>query len=78
MEYYFRLDVSLRSCALRIVDNKGTVYVKLDLPCEVEDIANCTMAVCHNSTLAFFAWTSYETWPPNYAARFDWSLSKKS
>ena len=39
MEYYVGLDVSLRSCAMCIVDNKGKVYLERELPCEVEDTA---------------------------------------
>ena len=38
MKYYVGLDVSLRSCALCIVDSKGTVLFERDLPCEVSDI----------------------------------------
>ena len=41
MEYYVGLDVSLRSCALCIVDGKGKVHLERELPCEVEDIAAC-------------------------------------
>jgi len=47
MEYYVGLDVSLRSCALCIIDNKGKVYVERELPCEVEDIADCLAAFEH-------------------------------
>ncbi|MEG3663475.1 IS110 family transposase, partial [Celeribacter halophilus] len=47
MEYYVGLDVSLRSCALCIVDNKGKVYLERELPCEVEDIADCLAAFEH-------------------------------
>jgi hypothetical protein len=38
------LDVSLRSCALCIVDNRGKVYLERELRCEVEDIADCLEA----------------------------------
>lgn len=41
MEYFAGIDVSLRSCALRIVDGKGTVLLERELPCEVSDIAAC-------------------------------------
>jgi len=41
MEYYVGLDVSLRSCALCIVDGKGTVLFEREVPCEVGDIAEC-------------------------------------
>ena len=40
MEYYAGLDVSLRSCALCIIDEKGTVRLERELPCEVEAIAD--------------------------------------
>ena len=38
MEYYAGLDVSLRSCALCIVDSKGKVCLERELPCEISDI----------------------------------------
>ena len=41
MEYFAGLDVSLRSCALCIVDGKGKVLLERELPCEVGDIAAC-------------------------------------
>jgi transposase len=41
MEYYAGLDVSLRSCALCIVDTKGKVLLERELFCEVDDIAAC-------------------------------------
>ena len=41
MEYFVGLDVSLRSCAVCIVDNKGKVAFERELPCEIEDIAFC-------------------------------------
>ena len=41
MEYFAGIDVSLRSCALCIVDGKGTVLLERELPCEVGDIAAC-------------------------------------
>ena len=44
MEYYVGLDISLRSCALCIVDSKGEVYLERELPCEIEDIADCLEA----------------------------------
>ncbi len=40
MEYYAGLDVSLRSCALCIVDEKGSVRLERELPCEIEAIAD--------------------------------------
>lgn len=47
MEYYAGLDVSLRSCALCIVDSKGKVWLERELPCEVADIAACLEAFDH-------------------------------
>jgi transposase len=47
MEYYAGLDVSLRSCALCIVDSKGTVLFERELPCEVSDIAECLAGFPH-------------------------------
>ncbi len=44
MEYFAGLDVSLRSCALCIVDGKGKVMLERELPCEVDDIAACLTA----------------------------------
>lgn len=41
MEFFVGIDVSLRSCALCIVDGKGTVLLERELPCEVSDIAEC-------------------------------------
>lgn len=39
------LDVSLRSCALCIVDGKGKRMLERELPCEVDDIAACLASV---------------------------------
>jgi transposase len=41
MNYYAGLDVSLRSCALCIVDNNGKVHLEKELLCEIMDIADC-------------------------------------
>lgn len=41
MEYFVGLDVSLRSCALCVVDPKGNVVLERELACEVNDIAEC-------------------------------------
>jgi transposase len=41
MEYYVGLDVSLRSCALCIVDTKGNVVLERELACEIDDIVEC-------------------------------------
>lgn len=39
MKYYAGLDVSLRSCAICVVDGKGTVRHERELPCEIGEIA---------------------------------------
>ena len=44
MEYFVGLDVSLRSCALCIVDTKGNVVLERELACEVDDFAECLSA----------------------------------
>ena len=41
MDYFVGLDVSLRSCALCLVDAKGKVVLERELACEVDDIAAC-------------------------------------
>lgn len=48
MEYYVGLDVSLRSCALCIVDRNGKVLFERELPCEVKDIAECLYSFPHS------------------------------
>ena len=47
MEYFAGLDVSLRSCALCIVDAKGKVVSERELPCEIVDIAECLTGFPH-------------------------------
>jgi len=47
MEHFVGLDVSLRSCAMCVVDNRGKIYLERQLPCEVEDIADCLAAFEH-------------------------------
>lgn len=47
MEYFVGLDVSLRSCALCIVDGRGKVCIERDLACEVDEIAGCLHAFGH-------------------------------
>jgi DNA (cytosine-5)-methyltransferase 1 len=47
MEYFAGLDVSLRSCALCIVDAKGNVILERELPCDVMDIAQCLTRFAH-------------------------------
>jgi transposase len=44
MEYFAGLDVSLRSCALCVVDSKGAVLLEREVPCEVDEIAACLTA----------------------------------
>jgi len=41
MEYYAGLDVSLRSCAICIVDSKGKVLLERESLCDVEEITEC-------------------------------------
>lgn len=41
MKYFAGLDVSLRSCALCVVDTNGKLIFERELPCEVSDIAQC-------------------------------------
>lgn len=47
MEYFAGIDVSLRSCALCIVDDKGKVLFERELPCEVGDIVECLETFPH-------------------------------
>ena len=47
MEYYAGLDVSLRSCALCIVDSKGAIILERELGCDVDEIANCLKGLAH-------------------------------
>ena len=47
MEYFAGLDVSLRSCALCIVDNKGTTLFECEMPCEIDEIALCLTSFPH-------------------------------
>ena len=43
MEYYAGIDVSLRSCALCIVDGKGTVLLEREmLTCALSSLQLCT------------------------------------
>ena len=48
MDYFVGLDVSLRSVALCIVDARGKVCLERELPCEVDDIADCLDAFEHS------------------------------
>ena len=47
MEYFAGLDVSLRSCALCIVDAKGGVVFERELACDVGEIADCLESFSH-------------------------------
>ncbi|NNE88586.1 MAG: transposase, partial [Silicimonas sp.] len=47
MEYYAGLDVSLRSCALCIVDSKGAILLERELICDVDEITNCFKGFAH-------------------------------
>ena len=48
MEYFAGLDVSLRSCALCIVDTRGKVVLERELPCEIIDITQCLTSFPHS------------------------------
>jgi transposase len=41
MEYFVGLDVSLRSCAICVVDTKGNLVFERELACEVDSIVKC-------------------------------------
>ena len=45
MEYFVGLDVSLRSCAICVVDGKDAVLHERDPPCEIEEIAGYLAAL---------------------------------
>ena len=47
MDYFVGLDVSLRSVSLCIVDARGNVRMERELPCEIDDIADCLNAFEH-------------------------------
>jgi len=47
MDYFAGLDVSLRSCAICIVDSQGTMLFERELPCEIKDIADCLASFPH-------------------------------
>lgn len=48
MDYFVGLDMSLRSDTLCIVDARGKVCMERELPCEVDDIADCLGAFEHS------------------------------
>lgn len=47
MKYYAGLDVSLRSCAVCIIDTKGKVVLERELACEVSDISDWLRKFAH-------------------------------
>ena len=47
MEYFAGLDVSLRSCALCIVDASGSIAFERELACDVDEIAQCLKSFAH-------------------------------
>lgn len=47
MEYFAGLDVSLRTCALCIIDTKGAIIFERELACEVDEITNCLNSFAH-------------------------------
>ena len=47
MTYYAALDVSLRSVAICLVDEDGTVKLERTVPSEVSDIVACLNAFDH-------------------------------
>ena len=47
MEYFAGLDVSLRSCALCIVDARGGVAFERELACDVVEIVHCLESFSH-------------------------------
>ena len=47
MDYYVGLDVSLRSCAVCIVNTKGKVVLERELACEVTDVSNWLRKFAH-------------------------------
>ena len=47
MEYFAGLDVSLRSCALCIVDARGSVAFERELACDVDELAQCLKSFAH-------------------------------
>ncbi|WP_291731853.1 IS110 family transposase [Leisingera sp. F5] len=47
MEFFAGLDVSLRSCALCIVDARGGIAFERELTCDVDEIAQCLKSFAH-------------------------------
>lgn len=54
MKCFAGLDVSLRSCALCIVDDRGKVVFERQVDCSVSDIAICLRAFSHSVTRVGF------------------------
>lgn len=54
MRYFAGLDVSLRSCALCIVDDRGKVVFERQVDCDVSDIAICLRDFAHAVTQVGF------------------------
>ena len=63
MEYYAGLDVSLRSCALCIVDTKGKVAFERELACDVPEISDCLRDFPHPIERVGFGRSSRKEWP---------------
>ena len=47
MTYYAALDVSLRSVAICIIDDRGEVFLERTVPSEVSDIIACLRSFDH-------------------------------
>ena len=47
MEYFAGLDVSLRSCALCVVDSKGNAVLERELACDVDEFTACLLSFSH-------------------------------
>jgi transposase len=45
MDYYVGLDVSLRSVAVCVIDSDGKAVLERSVPCEIEDITQCLLAL---------------------------------
>ncbi|PUB14218.1 IS110 family transposase [Yoonia sediminilitoris] len=47
MDYFAGPDVSLRTCALCIVDTKGAIIFERELACDVDEITDCLKGFAH-------------------------------
>ncbi len=54
MTYYAALDVSLRSVAICIIDDQGTVCLERTVPSEVSDIVACLRGFAHKLEVVGF------------------------